>query len=91
MRIWIKSGLNITMSAVDPGIQTLAADAENTLIVRIQVRSADGAPVHGAEVGLEAVADTLSPDIAKAGVAGSITGSAGSNGSSAEIVAHLWK
>lgn len=75
-----KSGLSITVSAADPGIQVLAADTENTLIVRIQVRSADGAPVHGAEVGLEAIADSIAPDIAKADVAGSITGPVGNNG-----------
>ena len=66
-----KSKLNITISAADPRIRILAADTENTLIVRIQVRNSDGAPVSDAKVQLEA-------DI------GSITNSAGSSSSSGE-------
>ncbi len=76
-----KNGLNITMSSAAYGIQTLVADTENTLIVRVQVRNADGSPVQNAEVQLEAVADNSASSVAAADNAGFIDGSAGNNDS----------
>jgi pimeloyl-ACP methyl ester carboxylesterase len=76
-----KRGLNIMLYSVNPGIQTLTADMENTLIVRVQVKNADGAPVHGAEVWLEVFAGNSDPGIPNAGTVGSIDGSSGNNGS----------
>ncbi len=76
-----KAGLNITMNSAAPGIRTITADTENTFIVRVQVRNAEGAPVHGAEVLLEAAADSIAPGITKTEPAGSITGATGKNDS----------
>jgi pimeloyl-ACP methyl ester carboxylesterase len=76
-----KGGLNITMDSAVPGIQALAADVGNTLLVRIQVRNADGEPVHGAEVQLEAAADNSASDVVASGTTGFITRSSGNSGS----------
>lgn len=48
-----KSSLHIGLVTVNPGIQVLAADSENELVVKVQVGNSSGAGVPGAGVKLE--------------------------------------
>lgn len=51
-----KSSLNTSLGTVSPGIQTLAADPDNGLVIKVQVRDKSGAGVPGAGVRLKASA-----------------------------------
>lgn len=46
-------GFTISLSKANPGIKTLAADSENVLVLKVQVRDGAGAAIHGAGVKLE--------------------------------------
>jgi pimeloyl-ACP methyl ester carboxylesterase len=47
-------GFTISLSKANPGINTLAADPENVLVLKVQVRDGAGAAVRGVGVRLEA-------------------------------------
>lgn len=49
-----KSSINISLGTVSPGIQTLAADPDNGLVIKVQVSNSSGAGVPGAGVKLKA-------------------------------------
>lgn len=53
-----KSGLKIHTNTVNPGIHTLAADSENSLVIRIHVTDGNETSVSGAAVKLEASGPT---------------------------------
>lgn len=74
-----KSGLDIVMETVSPGIKAVTADTENTLVVRVQVRNFSGKPVNGAEVKLETAVVA----------AGTSTSDSGSSNTAAASITHI--
>lgn len=70
-----KSGLQVRINAVSPGVHTLAADSENSFVIRVHVTDSSGASVPGAAVKLMASIPDYAQRLTSSGSNNTSTGS----------------